>query len=506
MDEPGKSITSRLDYRGKLILAPMVKIGTLPTRLLALRYGAQIVYTEELIDWRLLNSNRVVNDVLGTVDYIDKTDNSLVFRTCPAERGYLVLQIGTSDAKRAAQVAKFLEQDIDGIDVNMGCPKSFSLKGGMGAALLSQPDKIVDILTALKAAVSIPVTCKIRIFPDIQKTLDLIKVIETTGVDAIAVHGRTKNQRRTDPNNVEAIRTIAANTKVPIIANGGSSDNRNSQTNTHQGIKKFWAESGASSVMIARAAEWNVSVFREGVRVDIMEIINEYLELAILYDYPCVIVKYCVQQMMGGLQDSVQGRQFLESATMGDICKVFGVEDKYRRRQKEIGMENRPDHVYSVRMKKEAEEGVRKRKIGEKEVHEMFRPFVRGHYGPDNSAHLPKSKLLNYTRANEFDDPSYEGYQEDKKFRAIAEINGQYYSSLSWEKNKRYAEQAAALVATICLGITDPNENTQPHSFKNGQNFLENALSQFGQVSSVDSLEHASKHFKSGEESLANNL
>ena len=41
--------------------------------------------------------------------------------------------------------------------------------------------------------------------------------------------------------------------------------------------------------------------------MDIMEIINEYLELAILYDYPCVIVKYCVQQMMGGLQDSVQG-------------------------------------------------------------------------------------------------------------------------------------------------------------------------------------------------------
>ena len=98
-----------------------------------------------------------------------------------------------------------------------------------------------------------------------------------------------------------------------------------------------------------------------------------------------------------------------------------------------------------------------------------------------------------------FLDKALEKCTEKKKY-------GLYFSSLSWEKNKRYAEQAAALVATICLGITDPNENTQPHSFKNGQNFLENAQSQFGQVSSVDSLEHASKHFKSGEESLANNL
>ena len=79
----------RLDYRDKMILAPMVKIGTLPFRLLALQYGADIVYTEEIIDKRLLASERLDNPVLGTVDYIDRRDNSLVFRTCAREKSKL---------------------------------------------------------------------------------------------------------------------------------------------------------------------------------------------------------------------------------------------------------------------------------------------------------------------------------------------------------------------------------------------------------------------------------
>lgn len=60
----------------------------------------------------------------------------------------------------------------------MGCPKSFSMKGGMGAALLSQPNKIQSILTGLVKAVGeeIPITCKIRILSSIEKTLELVKV------------------------------------------------------------------------------------------------------------------------------------------------------------------------------------------------------------------------------------------------------------------------------------------------------------------------------------------
>lgn len=104
--------------------------------------------------------------MLGTVDFIDRTDGTIVFRTCPIEKGKVVLQLGTANADRALKVAKMVENDVAAIDINMGCPKEFSLKGGMGAALLSDPERAKKILTTLIANVKIPVTCKIRYKPN----------------------------------------------------------------------------------------------------------------------------------------------------------------------------------------------------------------------------------------------------------------------------------------------------------------------------------------------------
>uniref|UniRef100_H2Y3I7 DUS-like FMN-binding domain-containing protein n=1 Tax=Ciona intestinalis TaxID=7719 RepID=H2Y3I7_CIOIN len=70
-----------LDYKNKVILAPMVRIGRLPTRLLALKYGADIVYSEEIIDHRFIRCKRYVNDALGTIDFILDTDSRPLFRT-----------------------------------------------------------------------------------------------------------------------------------------------------------------------------------------------------------------------------------------------------------------------------------------------------------------------------------------------------------------------------------------------------------------------------------------
>ena len=294
----------RISYEGKMILAPMVKIGTLPTRLLALDYGADLVYTEEIIDFRLLRSTRVVNDLLETIDYVDKTDESMVLRIHPKkERGHLVLQIGTSNAERAVKVAKMVENDVDAIDINMGCPKPFSMKGGMGAALLSKPDQIKEILTALVQAVKIPVTCKIRILSNIEDTLKLVDVIQSTGVAAFAVHGRTKDERPNHENHVDFIQAVVKHAKIPVIANGGSANSRDSPINTHEGIKKFWKETGASSVMIARAAEWNPSVFSpEKSKENLYTVIDKYLDYAIQFDQVFVISKYNIQQHLGGEQ------------------------------------------------------------------------------------------------------------------------------------------------------------------------------------------------------------
>lgn len=116
-----------VDYRNKVILAPMVRVGTLPFRLLSSRYGADIVYTEELIDWKLLKTTRKINgknkfgiskacnyqhescaDILGTVDFVDETDGTIVFRTCAEERQKVVLQMGTSSPERALRVGKLV--------------------------------------------------------------------------------------------------------------------------------------------------------------------------------------------------------------------------------------------------------------------------------------------------------------------------------------------------------------------------------------------------------------
>ncbi|KAL5009565.1 hypothetical protein ScPMuIL_011870 [Solemya velum] len=96
----------KLEFHNKVILAPMVRICGLPTRLLALRYGADIVYCEEIIDFKILAAERRVNDLIGTIDYV-LTDETIVFRTCPElEKKKLVFQLGTSDAERALKAAK----------------------------------------------------------------------------------------------------------------------------------------------------------------------------------------------------------------------------------------------------------------------------------------------------------------------------------------------------------------------------------------------------------------
>ena len=164
-------------YRKKQILAPMVRASTLPLRRLALKYGADTVYTEEIIDHKLLRVERVENSRLNTVDYLLKPRNEnvtkstkkgnahkrLVLRLHPeTERGRLVLQIGTNDAVRALRGVQKFARDISAVDINMCCPKHFSISGGMGCALLRKPETACDIIRTLRRNLSIPVSCKMR--------------------------------------------------------------------------------------------------------------------------------------------------------------------------------------------------------------------------------------------------------------------------------------------------------------------------------------------------------
>ncbi|XP_071460622.1 tRNA-dihydrouridine(20) synthase [NAD(P)+]-like isoform X9 [Marmota flaviventris] len=309
-----------LCYHNKLILAPVVRVGTLPMRLLALDYGADIVYCEELIDLKMLQCKRVVNEVLKTVDFV-APDDRVIFRTCEREQSRVVFQMGTSDAERALAVARLVENDVAGIDVNMGCPKEYSTKGGMGAALLSDPDKIEKILSTLVKGTRRPVTCKICILPSLEDTLSLVKRIERTGIAAITVHGRKREERPQHPVSCEVIKAIAETLSIPVIANGGSHEH----IQQHLDIEEFRQATAASSVMVARAAMWNPSIFlKEGLR-PLEEVMQKYIRYAVQYDNHYTNTKYCLCQMLREQLESPQGRLLHAAQSSQEICDAFGL-------------------------------------------------------------------------------------------------------------------------------------------------------------------------------------
>ncbi|OAD54784.1 tRNA-dihydrouridine(20) synthase [NAD(P)+]-like [Eufriesea mexicana] len=441
----------KLNYENKLILAPMVRIGTLPMRLLALDYGADIVYTEELIDWKLLRSFRRKNDVLGTIDYIDKTDGTVTFRTCAKEKDKVVLQIGTCDAARALRVAKMVEQDIAGIDLNMGCPKLFSLIGKMGAALLKEPEIATNILKTLVNNLNIPVTCKIRVLSDLDKTLELCELLQSTGISAIAVHGRTVNERPQHMNRNEVLKKIADKLTIPVIANGGSKE-----IQKYSDIFKFKEITGCSSVMLARAAEWNCSIFSKDGLLPMNDVIKSYLKYAVDYDNLPSNTKYCIQNILREQQESTLGKKFLGTQTLEQMCNLWDLSDYCCLKQKEFedkGLLGRSQVSPMREDEKQNEEQLStKRKISEEEdVILMQCAFLRNNYITD--VELPKTILYKWTQTQSKNVPNYNTQRKEKLFRSIVTVDGRRYGSSFWEKNKKWAEQGAALACLFSLGL-----------------------------------------------------
>ena len=431
-----------LCYNGKVILAPMVRVGTLPMRLLALKYGADIVYAEEIIDFKILKTTRIENKLLGTVDFV-LTDGTVVFRTCEAEKQNVVFQMGTADPERALKVAKLLENDVAGIDVNMGCPKDYSCKGGMGAALLSQPDNVHKILTTLVQGVSMPVTCKIRILPTIEETVGFAKMVEETGIVALAVHGREKHERSRDPVHINVIREVAKAVSIPVIANGVSL-----LVNTYKDIEKYRQETGCSSVMLARAAQWNPSIFRKEGRLSASQVITEYIKLAIDFDNNFGNTKYCLQRLLHEDTTSSEALQLLHAKEMRDICEIWNLtsyfDDAVQRRK----------HKMETMKDDENEKRKRKSSDSSSEITEIKVKYLRKMY---TGGVTPKGILLEWSRRNRIKQPTYETIEreEDRWFKSVVLVGDKKYSSTEWEGSKKAAEQAAAIVCLQSLGVHD---------------------------------------------------
>ncbi|EAQ93288.1 hypothetical protein CHGG_01523 [Chaetomium globosum CBS 148.51] len=340
-----------VDYRGKLVLAPMVRSGELPSRLLALHYGADLVWGPETVDHSLIGAVRRVNPRTSMIEYTrqpshsyspanthnengNSVPESVIYRLDPTrEKGKLIFQLGTADAARAVAAARFVAGDVAGIDVNAGCPKPFSVSGGMGAALLRTPEKLAGILEALvrdiTPAYGLGVSVKIRLLETAAETEALVRRLVRTGITGLTVHCRTTPMRpreRAIRGQLRMVREVCHEAGVACLMNG--------DVESRDQADALVEEFGVDGAMIATAAERNPSCFRSGAEGGLatwQETTEKYLRYAMEVENKVANTKFLLAQMVPGKASVHRGlhkcRSYVEYV---DTLGLEGMKEKAR--------------------------------------------------------------------------------------------------------------------------------------------------------------------------------
>lgn len=169
--------------------------------------------------------------------------------------GRLVLQLfgDDPDVLRDAAAKAAAEFSPVAIDLNMGCPAP-KLAGRGGACLLQTPEKAFELVRAMRQGTSLPVSAKIRLGWDFDRSLEVAQGLEAAGASLVTVHGRTSLQRYEGQANWEAIGEVARALKIPVLGSGDV-------TTAEQYFERL--EYGVAGVMIGRGAVGNPWIFRE---------------------------------------------------------------------------------------------------------------------------------------------------------------------------------------------------------------------------------------------------